>query len=276
MIRKSKYHLVLILAILAGIFTAVPDDPPLATEESSARAEALLTEIVTARPGTLEELQRPYKELGKLGTAAVPAIIRTINDPDLNGATKASLISVLGEIGGPETVEELAKQARASHPTIRYAVYNSLARIGDAAAAKTLFDIYSQPTLSEMDLDDYYLEEAASSITNKDAIPVLMTALEDRSAATDASGEILRWPCLLAMDVLTKLPLSEAQAKRAGDAIERIITNNKYNSVRARGIMALPKIEDKNAAKHRLERIEKLDLSAASKTAVKNAKQLVE
>jgi HEAT repeat protein len=130
-----------------------PVQPPLEPQPSSnvARAtfEQPIPEPEPIKPlAAWTEQEAAAEALGRIGAAAVPALVETLNSPD--PAARLKGVEVLGRMGADarDAVPQLVRLLDDPDPAVRKAAARTLGRIGPAAheAVPSLMKSLLQPT----------------------------------------------------------------------------------------------------------------------------------
>lgn len=141
-------------------------------------------------PLLLERLKDPDHDvrkfvadiLGNIGDrSSIPALVEALRDPDAN--VSAAAAENLGKIGDPRAAAPLVEALGTGDVWFRYSVLGALTRIGEPVPFSVFAPLVSDTLLKRPVL------ECLGAVGDRDAVPVLLDALQDRvRAAREAAA----------------------------------------------------------------------------------------
>ena len=128
-----------------------------------------------------------FLELKKIGRPALPKMVELMRDETKPAMTRGYALVVIASIGTDEVVPYLEEAAQDDDFGTRCEAIKYLGKIGSARAVEILISICKDPA-KMLSLDSYYSSRALEKVTNKEAIPVLLEALQDKDVLVDEGG----------------------------------------------------------------------------------------
>jgi len=211
-----------------GLIRSLSDRSPLVRQKAAsslgetADPMAVPALIVTLSDPAPEVGEAAFNSLLQIGGRAVPELVDSLERADRD--TRRDIATLLGQIGSPRAVPTLARTLFDKEPTVVQAALRAFQTMGESA-------IPALVTLLQH--KDERIRIAAAwalgEIGNREAVPALMTALEDRKSpalrqqAADALGRI--GDTLAVNGLIRALGDREREVRReAADALRKIGT----------------------------------------------------